>query len=215
MYPRHDVNVSTWDTRCLRCKTLLFSERLCFSSETSVERTFYYFKEQISITIKKVKVFQEISCEKSKIIKRTIIEDKRNKVFNLFPGKLKAVLHRIWCNLQFYSRAKETDKAQGSEIEFPWRRMPLASELIRLPFHCLMSLQECCGISLRGKQHTFIYSPVWKRQTFGDKSLAGKDVRWFQPYSSSLSKRTEFPSASLAHKSRCSTARYQARWAHM
>lgn len=95
MYPRHDVNVSTWDTRCLRCKTLPFSERLCFSSETSVERTFYYFKEQISITIKKVKVFQEISCEKSKIIKRTIIEDKRNKVFNLFPGKLKAVLHRI------------------------------------------------------------------------------------------------------------------------
>lgn len=133
-----------------------------------MERTFYFFKEQISITIKKVKVFQEISGEKSKIIKRTVVEGKRNKMFNLFPGKLRAVLYRIRCNLQFYPRAKETDKSPGSETEFPWRRLPLASEFIRLLFHCPISLQKCCGINLRGQQQTFIYSPVLKRQTFGD-----------------------------------------------
>lgn len=46
-----------------------------------------------------MKAFQENSCEKSKIIKRITIEEKRNKVFNLFPEKLKTVLHKSFYNL--------------------------------------------------------------------------------------------------------------------
>lgn len=62
-----------------------------------------------------MKAFQENACEKSKIMKRITIEEKGNKVFNLFLEKLKAVLHKN-CNLQFYSRAKEASNPQGSQV---------------------------------------------------------------------------------------------------
>ena len=58
---------------------------------------FYSFKEHISIPIKEMKAFQENSCEKSKIIKEITVEreKKRNKVFNLFPEKLKTTSQKL------------------------------------------------------------------------------------------------------------------------
>jgi len=77
---------------------------------------FYFCKEHISIPIKEMKAFQGKSCEKSKIIKRIISDEKRNKEFKLFPEKLKMALHNSFCNIQFYSRARESSNPQGSKV---------------------------------------------------------------------------------------------------